>query len=301
MKQNRIRLPERKALRQLFVEGNGRLIGRPLYHVSTAAELFLERALDRLHAPTPVDLSFLDEQVTAVIKTFERPHDLQRLLASVRRFYPKLPIIVVDDSRAPGQQPGVHTIPMPYDSGISAGRNEGLRQVSTPYVLIMDDDFVFTRGTRLPQALALLAAEPRIDIMGGAVVDLPLYHVVDYSRAEIFPTAAAPLFAAGSSLAGLPVYDKVPNFFLARTERLRLVPWDENLKRMEHADFFTRAKGRLCTVYNEEMRCLHIKTYFDPAYLERRNDVTFETAYLLARYYGHDAPPGRTADATAGS
>ena len=37
---------------------------------------------------------------------------------------------------------------------------------------------------------------------------------------------------------GLPVYDVVPNFFMARVERLGPDPWNARLNFMEHVEFF---------------------------------------------------------------
>ncbi len=48
-----------------------------------------------------------------------------------------------------------------------------------------------------------------------------------------------------------PSFARVPQFFIAPTERLRLVQWDENLKRVDHNDFFTRAYGVLLTVHDK--------------------------------------------------
>ena len=84
-----------------------------------AQELRLERLLDAFAPSEAID----ERLVTALVKTFERPHILRRLVASIKRLYPTLPIVVVDDSREPSSLAEVHTIPMPYDSGISAGRN----------------------------------------------------------------------------------------------------------------------------------------------------------------------------------
>src|SRR5262249_39185328 len=44
---------------------------------------------------------------------------------------------------------------------------------------------------------------------------------------------------------GLPVFDVVHNFFLARRDRLRRDPWDERLKiGSEHTEFFLRLRER---------------------------------------------------------
>lgn len=71
---------------------------------------------------------------------------------------------------------------------------------------------------------------------------------------------------------------------MARTERGQVM-WDEKLKRVEHADFFTRAKGELVTVYNEQMKVLHARLFFNKKYLQFREDGgDFE--YLREKYYG---------------
>ena len=66
-----------------------------------------------------------------MIKTFERPAKLKRLVDSIRRLYPGLTIIVVDDSRHPRNLPEVENINLPFDSGVSAGRNAGVKAVGT--------------------------------------------------------------------------------------------------------------------------------------------------------------------------
>jgi hypothetical protein len=242
--------------------------------------------LDALAAPPEREATArLAAEVTGLIKTFERPYALRRLVDSVRRFYPQLPLIVVDDSRQPAALPGVTTINLPFDSGVSAGKNEGLRHVATTYVLMLDDDFVFYRQTRLEAALPILEANQEIDILGGTVVDLPLHRVTDYRREALFSTTAAAKHALGSLIGGLPVYDKVPNFYLARTERLQRVGWDERLRRVDHADFFARAWGVLTTVYMTKLRCLHAKTRFDAYYMQYRTDVLADQQLLWRRYY----------------
>ena len=40
----------------------------------------------------------LERDVTVLVKTFERPEALRRLVTSIRRFYKRMPIVVVDDS-----------------------------------------------------------------------------------------------------------------------------------------------------------------------------------------------------------
>lgn len=265
------------------LEGKPRSIASVVHRSLVAQELALERLLDAIVTRQTVQEPVVG-QLTSLVKTFERPQILKRLVASITRLYPGLRVLVVDDSREPTRLGGVETLTMPYDSGISAGRNEGLKRVATPYVLVLDDDVVFYRHTRLESALALMDRYPEIDIMGGQLVDLPLFRARPLPEGAIFPTAATPLVPLGSLVGGLRVVDKVSNFLIARRDRLALVPWDPQLKRAEHADFFTRALGVLITVFNPDLKCLHARTPFDTDYMKKRLDIDASLQVLEERY-----------------
>lgn len=272
---------QRELAYRWLVHGPMRVVAQPLYMGLLNAEFIAHRAVDALSAVKPAaDL----RNVTAILKTFERPRRLRSLVRSIRRFYPDLRIIVIDDSRDPEPLPGVTTHIMPYDSGLGAGRSKGLSLVETKYVLNLDDDFVFFNRTDLPRALDLMERYSNIDIMGGMVIDLPLYITRDYRRADLFESSVASLVPAGQRIGGLEVYDKVADFFVARTDRIRLVDWDPALKRVVHADFFTRAKGNLVTVYNRGLQVLHARNPFDTAYLSIRFNTGDDLAYLSQKF-----------------
>ena len=260
-------------------------IGKPLFTGMVTVELMWERFLDSF-VPKPYGSPLVDKDLTAVIKTFERPEALKRLVKSIRRFYPFMQIVVVDDSQVPSHLEGVRTIVMPYDSGVSTGRNRALAAVETKYMLLLDDDFVFYRKTDLEPAMKMMQMQQEIDIMGGMVVNLPLFTVTDYSRSGLHKTSASAVKEVGSTIGGLPVYDKVPNFYIGRTERLKRVGWDERIKRLDHADFFTRAKGVLTTVFNPHFKVLHAQTPYDKSYMEKRNDDAADRRLLYEKYYG---------------
>jgi hypothetical protein len=274
----------KRVLQRHMIEGRLRPVAARIHDGAVAQEVLLERVLD---AFAKKDDSLVP-QLTALIKTFERPRIVQRLVASIQRLYPELRIVVVDDSREPSVMDGAETIAMPYDSGIAAGRNAGLRQVRTKYVLVLDDDYVLSRQTRLSDALALMERFPEIDIMGGQLVDLPLYsrRPLREVAGAIYPTEARARTAIGSSIGGLLVCEKVPTFFIGRTERIALVSWDPALKRIDHADFFTRAFGVLTTTFNPHLRCFHARTPFDDRYMAKRLDLAESRKILEERYYG---------------
>lgn len=272
-----------KTLSHLLKRGKLSFIGKPFYTALVRTELMYVRWKDGvdLFENTP----FVDENLTAIIKTFERPETVKRLVRSMKRLYPKLKIIVVDDSANPLVLEGVETIILPYDSGVSVGRQKALEAVKTPYVLLLDDDFVFYGETNLEPAIVIMDEYREIDIMGGEVLNLPSFKSVDYRQAKLHPTKERSVMPEGSSIAGIPVFDKVPNFYIARTEQLKLVGWDKRIKRLDHADFFTRAKGVLVTVFNHQFKVLHAQTPFNETYMKKRNDVDEDRKILYEKYY----------------
>lgn len=273
------------ALHKVFVNGPLRFIGKPLYQSIIPAELAIHRYFYARHEiDAGLGLDLVNEHLTAIVKTFERPKILRRLVDSIKEKYPDLHIIVVDDSRDPQKIDGVETIILPYNQGVTVGRNEALARVRTKYVLQLDDDFVFYRHTRLEDALVILDENPQIDIMGGDVVDLPFFTAVDYSQQRVLPTGAKSTMPPGSVIDELPVYDIVAQFFLGRTERVKRVGWDPNLSKLDHTDFFSRAKGTLTTVFNKDLKILHARTPYDILYMTIRTDDSMDRAVLLYRY-----------------
>lgn len=268
----------RRAVRQALVAGPARRVAAPVHDALVAAQLALA-------ARVPVvPTREVDARLTLVIKTFERPAALRRLVASIRRMYPTVPIIVVDDSRVPTELPAVETIVLPFDQGVSAGRQAGIDRVRTPYVMMLDDDFVFYRGTQLPRVLDTLERQPRIDLVGGQLIDLPYLRFREPPLGKIFPTRAIPKEPIRSTIDGLLVCDKVANFYVARTDAVRRVGWTPQLRRVDHADFFTRALGVIVSVFDRELRAFHAQTPFDAAYMAHRNDTARDELVLAARW-----------------
>ena len=89
---------------------------------------------------------------------------------------------------------------------------------------------------------------------------------------------------ADTVIDGLPVLYKVPQFFVARTDRMRLVRWDNRLKRVDHNDFFTRAYGTLLTVFDRQFTCLHAQPKFNAPYQAFRRDVGADLSYLAQKW-----------------
>jgi hypothetical protein len=198
---------------------------------------------------------------TVVIKTFLRPVRLSRCLGSVRRFLPEVPIIVADDGSPFADETislphDVEHLKLPFDSGISKGRNEAVRRVKTPYTVIFDDDFVVDEKHPLYDGLDFLVKNPTIDIVTyrlwrgpgtGAAVHFASRFEVRAGTLRRVPCAPAP----GSDHV---ICDMGLNCFTARTEKLLASPWDDDLKVGEHWDFFYRFPGRVAVYFPGDSR-----------------------------------------------
>jgi GT2 family glycosyltransferase len=179
------------------------------------------------------------DRVTCVIKTFERPHRCIRLIESIRKYYPSVPILVVDDSEQPLTCGDATIIALPFNSGISKGRNIGVASASTEFVLLMDDDYVFCEATKIERLVAILDENPDLSLCAGHV---------ENGRSNEFSTC----YRDGSlildpqpvsSRNGFDIYDVTENFFLGRRADLLKSPWDERLPVcFEHTDFFLGLK-----------------------------------------------------------
>ncbi|XP_068416879.1 beta-1,4 N-acetylgalactosaminyltransferase 1 isoform X3 [Eschrichtius robustus] len=193
--------------------------------------------------------------VTIATKTFLRYNRLRALIASIRRFYPTVTVVIADDSDKPESVRGPHIehYLMPFGKGWFAGRNLAVSQVTTKYVLWVDDDFVFTARTRLERLVDVLERTP-LDLVGGAVREISGFATTYRQLLSVEPGAPGrgnclrQKRGFHHELVGFPgcvVTDGVVNFFLARTDKVREVGFDPRLSRVAHLEFFLDGLGTL--------------------------------------------------------
>lgn len=144
-----------------------------------------------------------------IIKSFLRMGRLKRLLHSIVEHFPGVTVRIADDS-APGrdpaisqkhrellkptlahrkqiiefveQFPNIHFYELPFDTGLSAGRNFLVERVETPYFVLMDDDFIVTSNTRLDRLHKVITSSPSVVIVGGSVIDFNAKHPKGWHR-----------------------------------------------------------------------------------------------------------------------
>lgn len=263
---------------------------RAVYHYAERIQLSVMRRVDRAQfgQASAEERAEVARRVTMTIKTFERPDVLRRCLASARTSFDGR-IVVADDSRVPavGLGDGVEVIAMPFNSGVSAGRNAALDSVRTEFVFVTDDDIVFTAASDIVAAMNFLDDHPDVDLVALTRVDLPRWRAVAAGADALFAGAAAPKVPFGTLIDGLPVVPKTPQLYLARTASIQQVRWDERLRMVDHRDFFSRASGTLVSVQAESIRAYHMRTPFDPFYNAYREDVAADLQRLATIWRTH--------------
>ncbi|XP_051563764.1 beta-1,4 N-acetylgalactosaminyltransferase 1-like isoform X1 [Myxocyprinus asiaticus] len=241
-----------------------------LFHPSTAETVQLEteghQALFTIkirHGVTPklyntgsdADKEYnISALVTIATKTFLRYDKLQDLIDSIRRYYPTVTIVIADDSEHPKTVSGpyIEHYIMPFGKGWFAGRNLAVSQVTTKYVLWVDDDFIFTASTKLEKLVDVLE-KTTLDLVGGAVREATGYtatyrQTISIEAGEEDGDCLHMRRGFHHIIQGFPhcvITDGVINFFLARTDKVQQVGFDPRLARVAHLEFFIDGLGSL--------------------------------------------------------
>ncbi|XP_030625726.1 beta-1,4 N-acetylgalactosaminyltransferase 1a [Chanos chanos] len=208
----------------------------------------------KLYNPGPKKEYNISDLVTIATKTFLRYDKLQDLIDSVRQFYPTVTIVIADDNKHPKfvTGPYIEQYIMPFGKGWFAGRNLAVSQVSTKYVLWVDDDFYFTANTKLEKFVEVLESTT-LDLVGGAVREVTGYtatfnHKMSVEEGDEDGDCLHMRRGHYHSIKGFPncvVTDAVINFFMARTDKVRQVGFDPRLARIGHLEFFIDGLGSL--------------------------------------------------------
>ena len=223
----------------------------------------------------------MQDKVTLIVKTFERPRCINRLVYSVKMKYPNLRMIVADDSRKSRPIAGVEHLRMPYDSGVSAGRNLALSKVDTPFVVTLDDDFVFNDKTCLENWLNIMEST-NLDLVGGNVDGHPAYnsslHIED--NALIFKSE--PVGTEGDFY----LWNIVLQFWMGRTDKIKEIGgWDDDFKTVDHIIFFARSISKLKIGHCPDVTVGHMQIQ-DQKYYNHRNGRMQQYLRLLMEKLG---------------
>ncbi|XP_048416626.1 beta-1,4 N-acetylgalactosaminyltransferase 2-like [Stegostoma tigrinum] len=266
-------------------------------HVAEFPIIIRQPPMPRLFDPGPDN--DINSLVTITTKTFLRYHKLRVLIDSIRRFYPNMTIIIADDSEVPEKIEGPHIEQyfMPFAKGWFAGRNLAASQVTTKYLLWVDEDFLFTEDTKLEKLLEVLE-NTDLDVVGGSVDRNQFHFRLWYENGNLDDGECLISKTGGfHGLDGFPhcvVTTGVVNFFLARTLKILSVGFDPRLARVAHSEFFIDGLGRLLVGSCNDVIVRH-QTHKSPTneslkaveqkYAKFRQPSKHDTDYKLALHY----------------
>lgn len=254
----------------------------------------------------------LNNELTIIIKTFERYRSLKKMLTSIcKENLEEFRIIILDDSKKNykikimeefSEQLTIKYIISEFDIGVCEGRNRLLKEVETPYFLLCDDDYIFDFRTKLKENLEIIK-KMKLDILGGSYYNrytinnfYELYTALKHPKLlfnillkkEIlsnytgnFKEKKNKLYLEKNFDANSNVYltEIVNNFFIGNTEKIiEMGGWDKDLKIAEHEEFFYRAKRKKIKVgFSKTLGTLHfpVRSYKYSKYrCERANYYT---------------------------
>ncbi len=194
------------------------------------------------------------KDLTALVVTMMRDEYLFKCISSLREVYPDINIVVGDngypskEKKIFCEEHGAKYFELPFDCGICVGRNMLVDRIKTIYTMVGDDDFFYTPGAKVNKMLEFMRERPEFDLIGGRIeeggsvrnyqgfIDFYPGHFI-YRSLELdkFKTADCGLQYKACELTF--------NFFVAKTEMLKAVRWDEQIKvAYEHSTFFIDAK-----------------------------------------------------------
>ena len=250
-----------------------------------------------------ISILIFSRLVTVITHTHGRLGPVQRMYDSIQTWYPGTRLLVSDDGgnndvKSGFEAPFASVIQLPFDAGLSAGRNTLVATATTPYVFLLDDDFTVSDATHLDYLLRVLEA----DAPGGryhfasTVIPADVESFAFHFRGLMETHYGDLVLSPGSygTAFGCTHVDFVPNVFMARRSTLKHVRWDPDLKLGEHEEFFLRAKKsgvRILSCDHAEVEH-HQLTWWtgtpplrDAAYVEKRKRV-YEFFKLALRKAG---------------
>jgi GT2 family glycosyltransferase len=176
---------------------------------------------------------------------------------------------------------------VPFDCGLSASRNflvDRAYSLGAKFCLLSADSIAFTSKYDLQPFIDVLEANPDVGLIGFNLTNRQAWEMNMELKADGFYMTKATEKVTLNNIE-FTKCDAVKNFFLARTEVLKEIRWDNELKLCEHEDFFYRLKlANYKVLFTNKIEAQYIND--KPAtYSTMRGRLYTEFAYKLRKKY----------------
>ena len=256
-------------------------VARLLYNINDFYYVFRYKLMGKA-VISENDIRNVEKNVTFIYKSFNRQNQAKRLYKSIKAYYPQAQIIIADDSEEPLSIEGADIIHLPFNSGLCKGLIEALSRVNTEYVMRMDDDELLTPKSNIHEQLSYLQSHSMVDLVGiQPSFRNPEKSAAVYSKIKMRKQLIIP---EGTIIDDREVVYKAPNVFLARTEKVREVGYDSNIRMIDHHEFFYRAAGRIVAVQDPHSYVMHCHNRFEREYDLYRRDTLNDSKYIRMKH-----------------
>lgn len=240
------------------------------------------------------------------VVTFRRRDVVSQTLPHLRAQFPHVPIYVADqngdkDNLELYEKVGAEVLWLDFDAGLSKARNELMRSIEKDYVFLIDDDDVIAGGwdqSFIDELCGLLEQNADWIVISGALKGRKTKHKRfefqsdDESSLMLVDSADEVKVSFRGRDVSLVEADYVLNFGLFSRIRLleRGFRWDEELKIMEHLDFFlgiwraNRTGVQARVFFFSELEGQQIARTSDGTYADFRQRRDFSN--IVARKWG---------------
>ena len=211
-------------------------------------------------------------KIAIILTTIERPDSLKKSLNSIITNWQENFVLMIgmqDNYRSESyevisniigdnQDKEIRLYDLEYNCGISKARNELINKAhlwDIPYVLLMADSILFNESIKeINNLLSCLQKSDKPEWDYYDLIGLQLDKRIAWeAKLELIPNQSFQLdfiekntkdgiWVVGDKVFNVWPCDIVRNFWLARTDSLIQVPYDEQLIMCEHEDFFWRFK-----------------------------------------------------------
>lgn len=193
--------------------------------------------------------------VGIIITTFIRDDVLYPCVESIREFYPDIRIYVIDQGKTSYKKEyflknhHCDYIRIPYDSGLALSRNLGMYASKEKYMVICDDDFRFTKETKLENWRELMEARSSVGVAAGCLFTngQEWHYEHELRKHKKFYIMKELDRIDWKTHKGIKYHycDLVLNWLMIRRECWNDCPWDSEYKIVhEHLQFFLDLKDQ---------------------------------------------------------
>lgn len=247
-----------------------------------------------------VNANINHREFAVVINTFLRDDKLVECINSLRKYYPDelVRIYVGDQNHIEDYSEekiklyeelklkGHKIYKLEYNCGLAKARNVLVSKTKEPYILIIDDDFIFTKNSDISKFRDILEERENLGVAGGKLEGRSPYlgwfcHVPQIGKILKINIFSVPYIERKTTCYNykprqITYYDTdiVLNFALYKREVFNDFKWDENLVLVEHSDAFLRLKETKWQVaYTPEVEIKHNDTSNSKLYNDFRRDI----------------------------